>query len=86
MLPPAFQAQMQAQLGEDYAAFVEALQMAPPVSIRLNSKKRFTESEDYEEVQWSNKKGFYLPKRPIFTLNPAFHAGAYYVSTKKINH
>ena len=29
-------------------------------------------------VQWSSN-GFYLQKRPSFTLDPLFHAGAYYV-------
>lgn len=30
------------------------------------------------KVAWS-KYGYYLPKRPRFTLDPTFHAGAYYV-------
>jgi NOL1/NOP2/fmu family ribosome biogenesis protein len=29
-------------------------------------------------VPWYNK-GFYLPERPVFTLDPLYHAGAYYV-------
>ncbi|MCE7926139.1 MAG: RNA methyltransferase [Haliscomenobacteraceae bacterium CHB4] len=29
-------------------------------------------------VPW-HPLGFYLPERPVFTLDPAFHAGAYYV-------
>ena len=30
------------------------------------------------EVPWC-RYGYYLPQRPSFTLDPAFHAGAYYV-------
>ena len=51
-----------------------------PVSIRLNPYKAcslpFTEGA--EEVPWS-PYGLYLPSRPSFTLDPHFHAGAYYV-------
>ena len=31
-----------------------------------------------EKVPWSSN-GYYLPQRPSFTLDPLFHAGAYYV-------
>jgi 16S rRNA C967 or C1407 C5-methylase (RsmB/RsmF family)/NOL1/NOP2/fmu family ribosome biogenesis protein len=31
-----------------------------------------------EQVPWSSF-GYYLPRRPSFTLDPLFHAGAYYV-------
>ena len=31
-----------------------------------------------ERVPWSSY-GYYLPERPIFTLDPLFHAGVYYV-------
>ncbi|MBK6995728.1 MAG: hypothetical protein IPH31_12650 [Lewinellaceae bacterium] len=31
-----------------------------------------------EGVPW-HPQGHYLPERPIFTLDPTFHAGAYYV-------
>lgn len=29
-------------------------------------------------IPW-HPQGFYLPERPVFTLDPSFHAGAYYV-------
>jgi NOL1/NOP2/fmu family ribosome biogenesis protein len=31
-----------------------------------------------EKVKWCNE-GYYLPQRPIFTFDPVFHSGAYYV-------
>ena len=51
------------------------------VSIRLNPSKagqRSTNNEQLEKVPWSSN-GYYLPERPSFTLDPLFHAGAYYV-------
>ncbi len=51
------------------------------VSIRLNPSKagqRTTNNDQLEKVPWSSN-GYYLPQRPSFTLDPLFHAGAYYV-------
>lgn len=52
-----------------------------PVSIRINpAKKQALEGrlDILEKVPWSSL-GYYLPERPVFTLDPLFHAGAYYV-------
>ncbi|MFA6334590.1 MAG: rRNA cytosine-C5-methyltransferase [Bacteroidales bacterium] len=35
-------------------------------------------SGDYRQIPWC-KDGFYLPERPVFTLDPSLHSGAYYV-------
>lgn len=78
VLPPAFQAQMQAQLGAEYAAFENALVQETPVSIRINSRKNAYPVNDLEPVPWC-EEGFYLPERPSFTLDPLFQGGAYYV-------
>ena len=51
------------------------------VSIRVNPSKlgqRKTNNQQLEKVSWSSN-GYYLPERPSFTLDPLFHAGAYYV-------
>ncbi|MCB9286893.1 MAG: RNA methyltransferase [Lewinellaceae bacterium] len=77
-LPPAFTKQMQAILGAEWPAFRDALDAPPPVSIRLHPVKKFKLEEISGKVKW-NSKGVYLPTRPVFTLDPCFHAGAYYV-------
>lgn len=51
-----------------------------PVSIRVNPLKECDLSylDIRSEVPWS-PFGYYLSSRPSFTLDPLFHAGAYYV-------
>lgn len=51
-----------------------------PVSIRLNPFKEadLQHLQLCDPVPWS-PSGFYLKERPSFTLDPLFHAGAYYV-------
>lgn len=83
-LPSAFRERMQAQLGNEYPAFEDALSEAPPVSIRLNPRKSAVDTVGLEPVLWcadtaSPARGFYLPERPVFTLDPLFQSGAYYV-------
>jgi len=77
-LPADFTNNMKSQLGGAYKDFEAALSAPSPISIRRNSLKDYTWKENYDLVKW-NKKGVYLKERPIFTLDPAFHAGAYYV-------
>lgn len=77
-LPAPFLAQMQAQLGPEIKDFLNALSEPTPTSIHFNTLKKYKWKENYDGVKW-NTTGVYLPKRPSFTLDPAFHAGAYYV-------
>ena len=84
ILPSAFQTQMQAQLGDEYAAFEAALRQPPPVSIRLNPRKPAIDPAELVPIAWcvgaeNAIQGFYLPERPVFTLDPLFQCGAYYV-------
>jgi 16S rRNA C967 or C1407 C5-methylase (RsmB/RsmF family) len=67
---------MQSQLGESWQSFLEAHREPAPVSIRINPHKH--QATDLVPVPWS-MYGFYLNERPVFTLDPSFHAGAYYV-------
>lgn len=61
----------------DKKKFTEALNELPPVSVRINPRK--IESQlPLEKVSWCND-GYYLAQRPIFTFDPVFHAGGYYV-------
>ena len=48
-------------------------------SIRFNDRK-LVNKELYDidkEIPWCTN-GYYLKKRPVFTLDPLFHAGCYY--------
>lgn len=77
-LPPAFIQQMQSILGEEFSAFSAALETPSPISLHWNCLKIKKWKENYIGVKWYNK-GVYLNERPSFTLDPSFHAGAYYV-------
>ncbi|MGA0557040.1 methyltransferase RsmF C-terminal domain-like protein [Larkinella sp. VNQ87] len=77
-LPTAFRQRMHQQLGAEYPAFLDALQQPPPVSIRVNPQKPVLPTNGLHSVPWCSA-GFYLPTRPVFTLDPLFQAGAFYV-------
>jgi len=78
--PEGFQELLAESVGTDRAAGVlEALQAAPSVSIRLNpAKLSACPFPNATPVPWS-PYGYLLAERPVFTLDPLFHAGAYYV-------
>ncbi len=63
--------------GFDQQQFIEAHELKPPVSLRLNADKIF-EHHYKNKVLWSDH-GYYLDERPPFVFDPLFHAGAYYV-------
>jgi 16S rRNA C967 or C1407 C5-methylase (RsmB/RsmF family)/NOL1/NOP2/fmu family ribosome biogenesis protein len=60
------------------AAIITAHQQTPLTSIRYNPNKTIASFSELPSVPWSSY-GVYLPERPVFTLDPLFHAGAYYV-------
>ena len=62
---------------EIYSRFVQALDREPVVSIRYNGPKMAADSS-LKPVPWATQ-GRYLPSRPVFTADPLFHAGCYYV-------
>lgn len=62
---------------EIYGRFVQALDVEPVVSIRYNAKKMVADNET-KTVPWASE-GRYLASRPVFTADPLFHAGCYYV-------
>lgn len=85
-LPGALIQSLQQVKGFDEEAFKSVHQSGGQItSIRLNPNKF---NKDYanngkilnieEAVPWSSH-GYYLTERPSFTLDPLFHAGAYYV-------
>jgi 16S rRNA C967 or C1407 C5-methylase (RsmB/RsmF family)/NOL1/NOP2/fmu family ribosome biogenesis protein len=85
-LHQAFIDSMKLIVGDEYPDFESSLQENIPVSIRLNSgvklpsaKFSIPDSQSSTlEVPWC-KSGIYLDRRPLFTLDPLFHAGSYYV-------
>ncbi len=75
-LPEEFENYMMARLGPQFIDFQRSLNEVPPVSIRYNPKKEVVMSGP--QVLWT-QFGHYLPERPVFTLDPHLHGGAYYV-------
>ena len=77
LFPQAFIKREQSHLGAAWVAFVKAHQQPPPVSIRYNPSK-WSPANMLTPVPWASH-ATYLRDRPSFTLDPTFHAGAYYV-------
>ncbi|MDR2026250.1 MAG: RsmB/NOP family class I SAM-dependent RNA methyltransferase, partial [Prevotellaceae bacterium] len=87
VLPQAFVADMKIILGDEYPCFESSLSEASPVSIRLNSGIKIPAGAKLPildsrlstgKVPWC-ESGLYLDSRPLFTLDPLFHSGSYYV-------
>jgi len=57
--------------------FIRALDFDARVSIRLNEQK-YSSIPNLSSVPWS-KQAYFLEERPVFALDPLWHAGAYYV-------
>lgn len=76
-LPEKFEDSIRDQLASEFPAFLTSLQQPPPISIRINPLKKKIAIGD-QPVPWS-RFGNYLSERPVFTLDPLFHAGSYYV-------
>ncbi|MGV9011282.1 MAG: methyltransferase RsmF C-terminal domain-like protein [Flavobacteriales bacterium] len=72
VLPPA----VLKALGDEAPLLLKALSEAPPVSIRRNPLR--SALHQGSPVPWC-VEGRYLEQRPVFTLDPHFHAGCYYV-------
>ncbi len=69
---------MRARLGPQWEAFQEALAMPPRTAIRLHPEKGKDLYSEAMPVAW-HLRGRVLSERPNFALEPAWHAGAYYV-------
>lgn len=75
-LPIPFISDIKDILKDDLPLFLDALEETSPVSVRVNNKLPLFPSA--EKVPWC-ESGYYLQERPLFTADPLFHAGAYYV-------
>ncbi len=78
--PARFIQRLRAQMGADESrALLEALDTEPPTAVRANPAKGWRPAEaETDPVPWW-EGGCYLSQRPLFTVDPAFHAGCYYV-------
>jgi 16S rRNA C967 or C1407 C5-methylase (RsmB/RsmF family)/NOL1/NOP2/fmu family ribosome biogenesis protein len=74
--PSAFEARMRHSLQGEWEAFSRAHAQESPVAFRVNPGKN--KIPGLPAVPWTTL-GTYLDQRPVFTLDPALHAGAYYV-------
>lgn len=78
-LPELFVERMRRELGEAEAErLCSALSLEPSTSVRLNPRKPTDRVWNGESLAW-NGNGRRLNERPSFTMDPHFHAGAYYV-------
>lgn len=76
-LPEIFLQRMESRLGKEFGDFIHALHEPAALSLRINRDK-YKQQVKLEKVPWS-EVGYYLEKRPLFVLDPLFHAGCYYV-------
>ncbi|MFN0189726.1 MAG: methyltransferase RsmF C-terminal domain-like protein, partial [Bacteroidia bacterium] len=79
IFPESFQQKMKELLKEDSTIFFESQDNQPPISLRKHPIKRNSSLfPEARKVDWC-QEGIYLSARPVFTYDPLFHAGAYYV-------
>lgn len=76
-LPEDFKQMLRDIPGLDAEALITALDTPPAISIKRNLRKDPGASQG-SQVPWCSS-GHYLDSRPIFTLDPRLHAGAFYV-------
>ena len=78
MIKESFKKYLEDAIGRENALVAfSAFEEPASVSVRYNPFKNAVRLEG-EPVQWS-PEGLLLAQRPVFTLDPCFHAGAYYV-------
>jgi NOL1/NOP2/sun family putative RNA methylase len=77
-LPASLLYELQGIKDFDESAFIAAHEQLPVTSLRLNPAKFIRLFPGNEKVPWC-EEGVYLKERPVFTLDPSYHAGAYYV-------
>ncbi len=75
--PDAFKHRIEKQFPDTSQSFINALDHQAKVSVRLNPTKSNL-SLTNESVPWS-QYAYFLEERPVFAIDPLWHAGAYYV-------
>ena len=81
-LPAVFTEKTRQLMGEQrFERYLQSFEEETPVSIRVNPRKMEDgrwKIDDGTPVPWC-RNGYYLQKRPNFTMDPLLHAGCYYV-------
>ena len=77
-LPEEFGCRIRQQFGEESNDFLNSLEQGAATSVRINPRKFSFRGDKLQSVPWC-PSGFFLDERPVFTLDPLLHAGAYYV-------
>ena len=78
MINENFRIYLEEAIGHENALVAfSAFERPASVSIRMNPFKQCRQIQG-REVPWC-RYGHILEERPVFTLDPSFHAGAYYV-------
>lgn len=83
-LPPNFLTRMQGLLGEEYPAFLQALERPPSHGLRVNPDKCTPQALevlglfDLQPVPWA-AEGFFYPDSQRPGRHPLFDAGVYYI-------
>jgi len=77
-LPHDFENELKSSIGlEEFQNFIDSFDINIPTSVRINPiKTKHLPSGII--IPWC-PLGYYLDERPVFTLDPSFHAGSYYV-------
>jgi len=84
MLPHSFISSLKGVPGFNEQTFLETHALKESLtSIRINTEKSFLKQpstffENASPILWC-ENGYYLKERPLFVLDPLWHAGAYYV-------
>ena len=79
MIKEQFRKYLVEAIGEERSLIAfAAFEKPASVSVRINPFKTCPKPSDARPVEWS-RHGFLLNERPVFTLDPHFHGGAYYV-------
>jgi 16S rRNA C967 or C1407 C5-methylase (RsmB/RsmF family)/NOL1/NOP2/fmu family ribosome biogenesis protein len=77
ILPEIFAHRMRNILDQEYDEFQQSLDREIATSIRINPAK-YKEHPPLIPVEYC-KTGYFVPQRPLFTIDPLFHSGVYYV-------
>jgi len=84
VFPPSFVTRLYSDLGAEHAGrLLEVMKMPPPVTVRINPLKTespLTElSLPFDHALDISRYAYLLKERPVFTTDPLFQCGCYYV-------